>query len=141
MKWVTRENAKVGRVACPWLITRFIDPQAEFLFVPREEILDAARREGAHSFDAKGAEFGHRGRKCTFETLIEAHHLHDPALERLAVIVHGADVPEDIGIAPEAAGLLAVSEGMAKVSPNDHRKLQFLFPVYDALYAWCQEAS
>lgn len=141
MKWITRERVKVDRVACPWLITRFIDPQAEFLFVPREQVLDAARREGAHSFDAEGAEFGHRGRKCTFETLVEAYHLQDPALERLAAIVHGADVPEDVGIAPEAAGLLAISEGMAKVSPEDHRKLQLLFPVYDALYAWCQVAS
>ena len=139
MKWVTRENAKVDRVACPWLISRFIDQAPEFLFVPRERVLDAARREGAHSFDAEGAEFGHRDGKCTFETLIEDYHLEGAALHRLALIVHGADVPQDISIAAEAAGLLAISEGMAKVCPDDLRKLELLFPVYDALYAYCQE--
>ena len=150
MKWVTRENAKVDRVACPWLISRFIDQDPEFLFVPREQVLEVARREGAHSFDAEGAEFGHRDGKCTFETLIEEHHLNDAALLRLAFIVHGADIPQDPSIrkrrwwrapASEAAGLLAISDGMAKVCLDDHRKLQLLFPVYDALYAYCQGPS
>ncbi len=137
MKWVTRENAKVDRVACPWLITRFIDPQADFLFVPTDQVLAVARRESAHSFDAAAAEFGHRGNRCTFETLIEAYHLQDPALHRLAAIVHGADIPEDIATAPESAGLLAISEGIAHTCPDDHRKLALLFPIYDALYAYC----
>ena len=139
MKWVTRANAKVDRVACPWLITRFIDKEAEFFFVPRDQVLKVAQREGAHSFDAEGAEFGHRDGKCTFETLLEHYRPQAPALRRLALIVHGADIPEDIDIVPEASGLRAVSEGMAKVCTDDHRKLELLFPVYDALYAYCQE--
>lgn len=138
MKWVTREHAKVDRVACPWLIRKFIDPEAEFLFVPQNQVLEVARREGAHSLDAEGAEYGHRGGKCTFETLIEEFRLEDLALRRLALIVHGADIPQDLGIVPEAAGLLAVAEGTATIAPEDHRKMEMLFPVYDALYAYCQ---
>ncbi len=141
MKWVTRENARVDRVACPWLISRFIDQAPEFLFVPREQVLEVARREGAHSFDAEGAEYGHREGKCTFETIMEEYRLKAPGLQRLALIVHGADIPQDIHIAAEAAGLLAISEGTAKVCPNDLRKLELLFPVYDALYAYCQGLS
>lgn len=135
---VTRENARVERVACPWLISRFIDKQAEFLFVPRDRVLEVARRESAHSFDADGAEFGHQGRKCTFETLMEHFKLTDNALQRLARIVHGADITQDVAIAPEAAGLHAIAEGVASLVGDDHRKLDLLFPVYDALYAYCQ---
>ncbi len=141
MKWVTREGAKVDRVACPWLITRFIDPGAEFLFVPREQVLKVAQREGAHSFDADGAEFGHRDGKCTFEVMIDHYKLNDPALQRLALIVHGADIPQELSMAPEAPGLLAISEGIAKICPGDQKKLALLFPVYDALYAYCKEAT
>jgi len=138
MKWVTREGAKTDRVACPWLIKKFIDPQAEFLFVPKDTVLEVARREGGKSFDCPGADYTHREGKCSFEVLIEAYGLTDPALQVLARIVHGADVSADVGIVPEAAGLQAIAHGFAAISSDDHRKLDLEFPLYDALYAWCQ---
>jgi hypothetical protein len=138
MKWVTREGAKTDRVACPWLIRKFIDPQAEFLFVLKDRVLDTAGKEGGKSFDCPGADYTHREGKCSFEVLIEAYRLADPALRMLATIVHGADVSEDVGIVPEAAGLQAVAHGFAAICADDHRKLELEFPVYDALYAWCQ---
>jgi len=138
MKWVTRERAKTDRVACPWLIRKFIDPQAEFLFVPKNEVLQVARREGGKSFDCPGADYTHRGGKCSFEVLIEDYRLQDPGLKMLAPIVHGADIPADVGIVPEAAGLQAIAHGFAAICADDHRKLELEFPVYDALYAWCQ---
>jgi hypothetical protein len=138
MKWVTREGAKTDRVACPWLIRRFIDPQAEFLFVRKEQVLDAARREGGKSFDCPGADYTHRDGKCSFEVLLEEYQLRDAALHLLARIVHGADIPADVAIVPEAAGLQAIAHGFAEICRDDHRKLELEFPVYDALYAWCQ---
>ncbi len=138
MKWVTREGAKTDRVACPWLIRKFIDPQAEFLFVPKEQVLEVARREGGKSFDCPGADYTHREGKCSFEVLVEAYRLDDPALEILARIVHGADIAADVGIVPEAAGLQAIAHGFAAICQDDHRKLELEFPVYDSLYAWCQ---
>ncbi len=138
MKWVTREGAKTDRVACPWLIRKFIDPQAEFLFVPKDQVLEVARRERGKSFDCPGANYTHRDGKCSFEVLIEAHGLQDLALRELARIVHGADIAADVGIVPEAAGLQAVAHGFAAICKDDHRKLEIEFPVYDALYAWCQ---
>ena len=138
MKWVTREGAKTDRVACPWLIRRFIDPQAELLFVPKDQVLEAARREGGKSFDCPGADYAHRDGKCSFEVLLEEYRLQDPALHLLAQIVHGADIPADVAIAPEAAGLQAIAHGFAEICRDDHRKLELEFPVYDALYAWCQ---
>ena len=138
MKWITREGAKTDRVACPWLIKKFIDPQAEFLFVPKEHVLETARREGGKSFDCPGGDYTHREGKCSFEVLLEAHGLRDRALQALARIVHGADIAADVGIVPEAAGLQAVAHGFAAICPDDHRKLELEFPVYDALYAWCQ---
>jgi hypothetical protein len=138
MKWVTREGAKTDRVACPWLIKKFIDPQAEFLFVPKDEVLEVARREGAKSFDCPGADFTHCDGKCSFETLVEDYKVRGPALQVLARIVHGADIPADVGIVPEAAGLQAIAHGFAAICSDDHRKLDLEFPVYDALYAWCQ---
>ncbi len=138
MKWVTREGAKTDRVACPWLIKKFIDPAAEFLFVPKDQVLDVARREGGKSFDCPGADYTHRDGKCSFEVLIETHHLQDPALKELARIVHGADIASDVAIVPEAAGLQAVAHGFAAICADDHRKLALESPVYDALYAWCQ---
>ncbi len=110
MKWVTREGAKTDRVACPWLIRKFIDPSAEFLFVPKEQVLAVAAREGGKSFDCPGADYTHKDGKCSFEALVDAHHLTDPALHLLARIVHGADVAADVGIVPEAAGLLIVDD-------------------------------
>jgi hypothetical protein len=138
MKWVTREAAKTDRVACPWLIKKFIDPQAEFLFVPKDKVLEVARRAGAKSFDCPGADYAHREGKCSFEVLIGEYGLKDPTLQVLARIVHGADIPADVGFAPQAAGLQAIAHGFAAICPDDHRKLNLEFPVYDALYAWCR---
>ena len=112
MKWVTRENANVDRIACPWLIKRFIDPEAELLFVPREQVLEVAEREGAHSYDAQGAEYTHRDGKCSFDVLVEEFKLgDDPGLVRLAKIVHAADVSKDIDSSPEGRGLSAIARG------------------------------
>jgi hypothetical protein len=138
MKWVTREGAKTDRVACPWLIRKFIDRQAEFLFVPAGRVLEAARREDGKSFDCPGADYTHREGMCSFEVLVEEYHLQEPALHLLARIVHGADIPADVGIAPEAAGLQAIAHGLAAICLDDQRMPELEFPVYDALYAWCQ---
>jgi hypothetical protein len=138
MKWVTRAGAKVDRVACPWLIKKFIDPAAEFLFVAPEEVLTVARGVGGKSYDCSGADYTHRDGQCSFEVLMEAHKLTDPALRHLARIVHGADIPADLAIAPEAAGVQAIAHGFASICVDDHRKLALEFPMYDALFAWCQ---
>jgi hypothetical protein len=138
VKWVTRERPKTDRIACPWLIRRFIDPEAEILYVPADHVLETAEREGAHSFDAPGARYTHRDGLCSFEVLLEEYELDDPALGHLARIVHGADVAEDIDATPQSAGLKAVAEGFSYLEPDDHRQLQLELPVYDALYAWCR---
>lgn len=141
MKWVTRENANVDRIACPWLIKRFVDPEAEFLFVPRDRVLKVAEREGAHSFNAPGAEYTHTDGKCSFDVLVDAFGLtDDPALVRLARIVHAADVSEDRDTSPEGAGLYAIAHGFALLhGTNDHKKIDLETPMYDALYAWCHD--
>jgi hypothetical protein len=143
MKWVTRENAKVDRIACPWLIRRFIDPEAEFLFVAREDVLAVARREGAHSYDTPGSEYAHRDGNCTFDVLIDEFKLtDDPALVRLAEIVHAADVAADRDSSPEGPGLAAIAEGFSLLHrTDDHRKIELETPLYDALYAWCKEQA
>ena len=139
MKWVTRRNAKVDRIACPWLIHKFIDPRAEFLYMPADEVLATAAREEALSYDAPGARYTHRDGRCTFEVLIEEHGLGgDPALARLARLVHAADVSGDVATVPEGAGLKAVAEGFALLIPDDHEKLERELVIYDALYAWCR---
>jgi hypothetical protein len=139
MKWVTREHPKTDRIACPWLITKFIDPDAEFIYVPADQVLDVAEREGAHSYDAPGATYTHRDGLCSFEVLLDDYEIDDPAVHYLARIVHGADVAEDRDATPESRGLLAVAEGFHLLIPDDdHRQLQTEVPVYDALYAWCQ---
>ena len=140
MKWVTRENANVDRVACPWLIKRFIDPEAEFLFVPKDAVLETAEREGASSYDAPGARYTHRDGKCSFDVLIEEFDLAgDAGLVRLAEIVHAADVSEDIDRSPEGRGLAAIAHGFALVhGTDDHTKIALETPMYDALYAWCR---
>jgi hypothetical protein len=139
MRWVTRENANVDRIACPWLIRRFIDPEAEFLFVARDEVLAVAEREGASSFDAPGARYTHRDGRCSFEALVEDFDLGgDPALALMATIVHAADVSEDRGTAAEGPGLSAIAHGFALLHGTaDHRKIELESPMYDALYAWC----
>ena len=143
MKWVTRENANVDRVACPWLIRRFIDPDAEFLFVPGDQVLEVAEREGAHSYDAKGATYTHRDGKCSFDVLVEEFKLNeDRALLRLAEIVHAADVSEDLHTSPEGAGLYAIAHGFALIhGTDDDKKIELETPMYDALYAWCQQQA
>lgn len=141
MKWVTRENANVDRIACPWLIRRFIDSEAEFLFVPRERVLEVAAREAARSYDAPGADYTHRDGKCSFDVLIEEFDLTgDPALARLAEIVHAADIAQDRDSSPEGPGLYAIAHGFALThGAQDHTKLDLQTPMYDALYAWCQD--
>jgi len=141
MKWVTRERPKTDRIACPWLIKNFIDPEAEFLYVPADQVLEVAEREGAHSYDAPGAEYTHRDDLCSFEVLLEEYGLDDPALHKLALIVHGADVAEDRDATPQSPGLLAVAEGFHLLELGDHRQLELSLPVYDALYAWCKSQS
>jgi len=137
MKWVTRARPKTDRIACPWLIRRFIDPEAEILYVPADEVLAVAQREGAHSFDAPGADYVHRDGGCTFETLIADYNLGDAALARLARIVHAADIESGLGTDPAGAGLLAIGLGGLDVESDDHRLLDRASFVYDALYAWC----
>jgi len=138
MKWVTREHPKTDRIACPWLIRTFIDPEAEILFVPPGDVLSVAERDDAISFDAPGARYTHRDGLCSFEVLIEAYGIDDPAVALLAKIVHGADVAEDRTATPESPGLFAVAEGFALLDVSDERQLALELPVYDALYAWCQ---
>jgi hypothetical protein len=138
VKWVTRERPKTDRIACPWLILKFIDPEAEFLYVPPYQVLDVAEREGAHSYDAPGAQYTHRDGLCSFEVLVEDYGIDDPALRLLARIVHGADVADDRDATPESRGLLAVAEGFHLLELDDHRQLELSLPVYDALYAWCR---
>jgi hypothetical protein len=141
MKWVTRENANVDRVACPWLIKRFIDSDAEFLFVPGDQVLEVSEREGAHSYDAAGAEYTHRDGLCSFDVLVKEFKLtDDPALVRLAQIVHAADVSEDRDTSPEGPGLYAIAHGFALLhGTDDHKKIGLETPMYDALYAWSQQ--
>jgi hypothetical protein len=141
MKWVTRARPKTDRIACPWLIRRFIDPEAEILYVPKDEVLDVASSEGAHSFDAPGATYDHRQGKCTFEVLIDEFNLDDQALQRLARIVHAADIDEELGSDPAGPGLLAIGLGGLDVEADDQRLLERASFVYDALYAWCQQQT
>jgi hypothetical protein len=138
MKWVTRERPKTDRIACPWLIKKFIDVDAEFLYVPADQVLLVAEREGANSYDAPGARYTHRDGLCSFEVLVEEYEIDDAAVARLARIVHGADVSDDRDTTPESRGLLAVAEGFHLLNLGDHRQLELSLPVYDALYAWCK---
>jgi hypothetical protein len=139
MRWVTRKNASVDRIACPWLIKRFVDPDAEFLYVPAAEVGAVAEREGAIPYDVAGVELGHVDGRCSFESILLKYGLRDPALIRLAAIVHGADVAADVDLTPEAAGLKAIAHGFAMLhGEEDHRKIALESPLYDALYAWCQ---
>jgi hypothetical protein len=138
MKWVTRERPKTDRIACPWLIAKFIDPAPEFLYVPADEVLGVAESEGAISYDAPNARFTHRDGLCTFEVLVEEYDLDDPALALMARIVHGADIADDRDATPESPGLLAIAEGFHLLELPDHDQLELCLPVYDALYAWCR---
>ena len=140
MKWVTREKAKVDRIACPWLIKNFIDKEAEFIFVPTEEVLSTAEQENAISFDAPGAKFAHsEDGKCTFEVLVEHYNIKDRAVQKLAQVIHGADVPHDLGITPESAGVRTIAHGFRLISKDDHDNMSKQFTVYDALYAFFKQ--
>lgn len=138
MKWVTRSHIHVDRVACPWLISRFIDSQAEFIFVPKSRIEQVVKETGAIPYDAPGVELGHRDGQCSFESIINEYGLTDPALLRLAEIVHAADVEEDRDANPIARGLEAIAVGYSLRFPDDLENLSRQFEVYDALYAWCR---
>jgi hypothetical protein len=139
MAWVTREHPHTDRVACPWLIRKFIEPAAEIVYVPAGEVLLYAERTGAISFDAKGARYTHRDGLCSFEILIEDYGLGaDPALALMARIVHGADVADDPDATPQSRGLLAVADGFALLGLPDQEQLALELPVYEALYAWCR---
>jgi len=144
MKWVTRSHVHVDRVACPWLISRFVDSEAEFLFVPKSQIQQVAEKTGAIPFDAPGVELGHHDGKCSFETIVEHYGLTDRALLRLARIVHSADglqpqaVEADLDLDPIARGLEAIAVGYSQRFPDDLENLAHQFEVYDALYAWCR---
>jgi hypothetical protein len=138
MKWVTRERPMVDRIACPWLIRRFVDPTAEFLFVPADQVLAVAEREGATPYDVPGAELGHHGDACSFDAIITKYDLTEPALAALALIVRGADTDAK-DLTPESRGLVAIAEGFRLVYDDDHAQLAAELPVYDALYAVCQK--
>jgi hypothetical protein len=139
MKWVTRERPKVDRIACPWLIRRFVDAEAEFLYVPADQVQAVAQREGATPYDVPGAELGHQGDECSFDAIVRKYDLarDDPALVRLARIVRGADTDQR-DLTPESRGLVAIAQGFSAVYEDDHAQLAAELPVYDALYAWCQ---
>jgi hypothetical protein len=139
MKWVTREHPRTDRIACPWLIRRFIDPEAEIVYLPPAEVVLYAEREGATSFDAPGATYTHRDGNCSFETIVAEYRITDPAVLLLARVVHGADVSEDRDATPESRGLLAIADGFALLGLDDQRQLELELPVYDALYAWAQQ--
>lgn len=137
MKWVTREKARVDRIACPWLIARFIDKEPTFLFVPAPEVLTVAKEESATPYDVPGVELGHHGDRCSFDAFLEKYELKDPALVDLALIVRGADT-EARGLTPESAGLYAVASGFRSSTRDDFDNMARQFPVYDALYAYCR---
>ena len=140
MKWVTRAGARVDRVACPWLITRFVDPAAEFVFVPADQVLGVAAREVAIPFDVPGVELGHHAERCSFDAVLDKYGLQDPALRSLAEIVRGADTG-NLRLTPESAGLFALASGFRKIARDDHENLRLQFPAYDALYSFCRESA
>ena len=140
MKWVTRERPMVDRIACPWLIRRFVDPVAEFLYVPPDQVMTVAERDGAIPYDVPGVELGHHGGECSFDAIIRSYKLNDPALQHLARIVRGADT-DARDLAPESAGLYAIARGFRRTFQDDHAQLAHALPVYDALYAYCQERT
>jgi len=140
-RWVTRERPKIDRIACPWLIARFVDPEAEFLYVPPKEVLRAAKDKEAIPYDVPDVHFSHDGELCSFDTFLKSYRLTgDPALARLVVIVRGADTGR-LDLAPQAAGLLAVSLGLSRNFRDDHEMLRHGKVVYDSLYAWCKDGQ
>ena len=139
MRWITRERPKIDRVACPWLIARFIDKSPEFLFVPPDQVQSQAAATGATPYDVPGVELTHDGPLCSFDAILKKYELSEPALLDLAVIVRGADTAR-LDLAPQCAGLLAISLGLSHNFANDHEQLKHGFVVYDALYSWLKHA-
>ena len=138
MKWVTRANPKVDRVACPWLIKKFVDPDAEFLYASADQVMAVAEREGATPYDVPNVELGHQGAECSFDAIIKKYNLSDPALNKLALIVRGADTAAK-DLTPESRGLEAIATGFQLTYDDDHEQLAAELPVYEALYKYCQK--
>ena len=139
-RWITRERPKIDRIACPWLVRRFIDPAAEFFYAPTDQVFAQAARLDAVAYDIPGAPVSHEGERCSFDALLSAFELRDPALQTLATIVRGADT-DRLDLAPQSAGLLAFSLGLSRLHQDDHAMLAAALPLYDALYAWCRDAA
>lgn len=137
MKWITRERPKIDRIACPWLIKNFVDHRAEFIYVPKEQVFAKAQELDAIPYDIPGAEYSHEGEFCTFDYIIKRHKLTDPALDQLALIVRGADT-DRFDLAPQAAGLWAISAGLSHNIKDDHEQLALGMKIYDALYSWAK---
>ena len=140
MKWITRERPKIDRIACPWLIKHFDDPNAEFMYVQKEIVFEEAQKQGAIPYDIPGAEYAHYGEQCTFDYIVEKHQLSDPALHQIATIVRGADT-DRFDLAPQAAGLWAISAGLSHNYTDDQEQLQIGLKIYDALYSWAKYAQ
>jgi hypothetical protein len=140
MKWVTRERPKIDRIACPWLIARFIDPEPEFLYVPADQVLAVAQQTGAVAYDIPGVEMSHVGELCSFDAFLSKYRLQQPALQQLASIVRGADTSR-LDLTPQSAGLYAISLGLSHTFADDHEMLRHGMVMYDALHAWCQECQ
>lgn len=140
MQWITRERPKIDRIACPWLVARFIDKNAEFLYVPAGDVLSVAEKTGAIPYDIPGVEFSHIGELCSFDAFLSKYQLDDPALQKLAVIVRGADTSR-LDLTPQSAGLYALSLGLSQTFADDHEMLKAGMVMYDALYAWCQHCQ
>jgi hypothetical protein len=140
MKWVTRERPKIDRIACPWLIAKFIDNEAEFLYVPSGDVLRVANETGAIPYDIPGVEFSHVGELCSFDAFLKKYQLTDPALQQIAQIVRGADTSR-LDLTLQSEGLYAISLGLSRIFPNDHEMLKHGMVMYEALYAWCQDCQ
>ena len=138
MKWITRERPKIDRIACPWLIKKFVDPEAEFIYVPKEQVFEKAKELNAIPYDIPGAEYSHEGERCTFDYILKKHHLADPALIQMADIVRGADT-DRFDLAPQAAGLWAISAGLSYNIKDDLEQLELGMKIYDALYSWASK--
>lgn len=139
-KWVTRERPKIDRIACPWLVSRFVNPEADFIYVPANAVAAVAADIGGTPYDIQGVAFGHAGAHCSFDAILRAYDIHDAALDRLAAIVRGADTSRP-DLAPQCEGLLAISHGLSANFPDDHQMLAHGMTIYDALYAWCRRQS
>jgi len=140
MKWITRERPKIDRIACPWLIKNFVDEDAEFIYVAKEKVFSKAKELNAIPYDIPGAEYSHEGDHCTFDFIMKKHQISDPAVERLAVIVRGADT-DSFELAPQAAGLWAISAGLSYNIKDDYKQLELGMKIYDALYSWAKYVS